>query len=680
MEVQISAMNTLPTDIGYNHGQTKTIDENNDDNDDRDNNVRSIYECDICRQPIDQQLNDTNNINNNKDGTKEIVHFSDCKHHFHKNCVLNQKHNTSITDETNENMNDIKDCPLCHGIWVPPPAMVEEAFENGQTKQKNVAQQETQQAAQQQRKQQQQQQRKKVQKIVPKIVKPAVPTIGDLVNSGGVDNLNNGNLSEENLIEDNDMLNLNNDNNDYNPLLGDGTDDPIVNVGGVVSADNDDNGHARAVALAADIAMDILDQETETAPAGEAIATEEALKGIVNTSDLQLQDEVVNVNVNFGERGNGDNDKEEIVSDIIVDPETDIMDKAGENAVNMIDIIGGNNHDNLNKVNGQQKDQHVSMLKNGTLLSSVSSVSSLSTSSGAGHNANFVDFIELADEIDLNELDIDLQDYFVDNLNNTAENNDGNIIKEMYDNLLLVDANDEYNYDDNEQNINKAANENNNNNNSKNNNKDSDNQVVNRRVYASFCSGKVLKLLIRDIWNKRKCYLPLITHFVDQMTDIGVILNFYFIYQNELKFGASEYCPEINGLYLFIASIFAFLFYRLVSSIIIFQQTKKVSRFFLQLFDFELYRALYLNYKLNANRPTNPQRWIQSLEAMLEAFPQTLIQLFFVVKVGKFILFICHITVHFVFIVAIECFYFVLCLQMVMIHWYFFRFVYLYGL
>ena len=35
---------------------------------------------------------------------------------------------------------------------------------------------------------------------------------------------------------------------------------------------------------------------------------------------------------------------------------------------------------------------------------------------------------------------------------------------------------------------------------------------------------------------------------------------------------------------------------------------------------------------MNSHRPTNPQRWIQSLEGIFEAFPQALIQLFYITK------------------------------------------------
>ena len=52
----------------------------------------------------------------------------------------------------------------------------------------------------------------------------------------------------------------------------------------------------------------------------------------------------------------------------------------------------------------------------------------------------------------------------------------------------------------------------------------------------------------------------------------------------------------------------------------------------MQLFDLELFRALLINYKLQTDEPSNPQRWTQSWEAVLEAFRQTLIQLFCVTK------------------------------------------------
>ena len=129
----------------------------------------------------------------------------------------------------------------------------------------------------------------------------------------------------------------------------------------------------------------------------------------------------------------------------------------------------------------------------------------------------------------------------------------------------------------------------------------------------------------------KKCYAATITHFIDQVTDIAVIIEFYNLWQLELKNG-SDYCPVINGRYLFIASICSLLLYRIVAAISIFRQTRQWHRILIQFFDLELFRALYVNYISRSDDPCNPQRWIQSLEAILEASPQALIQLFYLIK------------------------------------------------
>ena len=143
----------------------------------------------------------------------------------------------------------------------------------------------------------------------------------------------------------------------------------------------------------------------------------------------------------------------------------------------------------------------------------------------------------------------------------------------------------------------------------------------------------LVRLWMCDVWQKRKCYFPLLTHIIDQMTDVGVIIAFGLLYIEEQKseYGRS-YCEAINPLYLFILSMAAFWVYRIASSIVIYVRTKSLMRIVMQLFDLELFRALLINYKLQTDQPSNPQRWIQSWEAVLEAFPQTLIQLFFVTK------------------------------------------------
>ena len=116
------------------------------------------------------------------------------------------------------------------------------------------------------------------------------------------------------------------------------------------------------------------------------------------------------------------------------------------------------------------------------------------------------------------------------------------------------------------------------------------------------------------------------------MTDVGVIIAFYLLYEKELNKQDSNYCETINPLSLLILSIISFWFYRILSGVAIYIQTRSKIRLLLQLFDLELFRALWINYTMNSHRPTNPQRWIQSLEGIFEAFPQALIQLFYITK------------------------------------------------
>ena len=142
----------------------------------------------------------------------------------------------------------------------------------------------------------------------------------------------------------------------------------------------------------------------------------------------------------------------------------------------------------------------------------------------------------------------------------------------------------------------------------------------------------LIKSWFLDVWFRRRCFIPLLTHLIDQVTDVGVILNFWYLSRKQEK--DKSVCQSITVLYLFIGSVFAFIFYRVVSSVAMYNQTKKCYRFLFQLLDLELYRTLWVNYKLGKGKPNNAQRWIQSQEAFLEAFPQTLIQLYYVVKVG----------------------------------------------
>ena len=116
------------------------------------------------------------------------------------------------------------------------------------------------------------------------------------------------------------------------------------------------------------------------------------------------------------------------------------------------------------------------------------------------------------------------------------------------------------------------------------------------------------------------------------MTDIIVIYSFYTIWQKESC--TNNINGSAHGLYLFILSIVPLLLYRIVSSIILYYYTKNFYHFLLQIFDLEIFRTLYLTYKLDSIHPNQPQILIHYLRAMLESFPQTIIQLYFIIQIG----------------------------------------------
>eukprot|EP01084_Bolivina_argentea_P130829 230974_1 len=131
---------------------------------------------------------------------------------------------------------------------------------------------------------------------------------------------------------------------------------------------------------------------------------------------------------------------------------------------------------------------------------------------------------------------------------------------------------------------------------------------------------KSSSIWFHDVWRRRRCYIPIIVHILDQITDISVAIQFYILAQRQTNDTSDinlQSCGGLNMWYLFILTIISMLLYRLVSSYLIYQSTKLIPRFFSQLLDLELFRALYINYLCNKIEPCNPQRWITKLEASL---------------------------------------------------------------
>ena len=83
--------------------------------------------------------------------------------------------------------------------------------------------------------------------------------------------------------------------------------------------------------------------------------------------------------------------------------------------------------------------------------------------------------------------------------------------------------------------------------------------------------------------------------------------------------------------------------YRLFCGIYLFYNCYQLSfmerlvKFVLSLLDIEIIQTMALNYKFSNNKPSNPQRLIQILEACFEAAPQSIIQTVYLWQTQQFL-------------------------------------------
>ena len=127
----------------------------------------------------------------------------------------------------------------------------------------------------------------------------------------------------------------------------------------------------------------------------------------------------------------------------------------------------------------------------------------------------------------------------------------------------------------------------------------------------------------------------MITNIFDQSSDIGFILAMYSLMIKQLT-NSSDFCPSINALYLFVLSLTFFLFYRITSAIMVFIGTRNIWYSIGQFgFEYMLYRSIWVNYRLKCVQPSYPQKWLQNMESMLEAFPQLIIQIFYTIQIDE---------------------------------------------
>ena len=164
-----------------------------------------------------------------------------------------------------------------------------------------------------------------------------------------------------------------------------------------------------------------------------------------------------------------------------------------------------------------------------------------------------------------------------------------------------------------------------------NNNELQDHIQINNREKLTI--QKCLKVLLLEIWHKKSCYLPFATQILDQASNIGVLIKFYLLYHANNDDDPDACFTKTMSATIFYSSLFSILFYRIVSSIWIFNTTKSLLHTILQLFDFEIYHKLYLNFITNTCKPHPAQSYIQMLHVTLETFFQLVIQVYYLIAI-----------------------------------------------
>eukprot|EP01084_Bolivina_argentea_P209368 356643_1 len=141
----------------------------------------------------------------------------------------------------------------------------------------------------------------------------------------------------------------------------------------------------------------------------------------------------------------------------------------------------------------------------------------------------------------------------------------------------------------------------------------------------SLCSRKFLKLWVKSLWKMKKIYISIIPHIFDQATDLGVLFQYHAFWKNNTF-------TAIKAQYWFFTSIIVIVLYKFISCISVYLLTKSPKDVVYQFFDVLMLKAVYANYKLKTDEPSNAQRYLQVLEATFESGPQILISMAFILK------------------------------------------------
>eukprot|EP01084_Bolivina_argentea_P168367 291996_1 len=129
----------------------------------------------------------------------------------------------------------------------------------------------------------------------------------------------------------------------------------------------------------------------------------------------------------------------------------------------------------------------------------------------------------------------------------------------------------------------------------------------------------------RSLSKHKSIYIALIPHLFDQATDCGLIIEWYFFWKY-------DNVPDVDMGMLVVSSIGIIILHRIISGYAVYILTRKPIHVIIQLFELMIIKAIYVNYRVQSSKPSNPQRYLQLLESIFESGPQLLLSTGYAVK------------------------------------------------
>eukprot|EP01083_Nonionella_stella_P067822 179659_1 len=142
------------------------------------------------------------------------------------------------------------------------------------------------------------------------------------------------------------------------------------------------------------------------------------------------------------------------------------------------------------------------------------------------------------------------------------------------------------------------------------------------------------KSFLKAIWSKKAIYGQILIHFYDTATDLGVLIQWYLLAQNE------QNTVHIDMYSLVWATVSFLVLYRLLTAIMVLVAaynnqlsiTETIFDVFLSLIDMYVVKVVYKSIKTNKSEPTSKQKAIQLNESIFESLPQVILQTVFIVR------------------------------------------------